>query len=247
MPFNENHPEYARFNDIYVDESSQTKHRYLLLGAMILPTASVKPFVDSIMEARLPELPQGELAWVKVSRAKLPAYKRVVDVFFNNDAQIPHLDFHSLHVDTSRVDHRRFNMGSREIGFNKEIYQILTKCRRLYRDALFHCYPDKRTTSSSTEELRLILNRGSRKTGDPRDWPFRRIAFRDSAKTPCLQVVDVMLGAIAFKANGHYDVEGASPAKRELCDYILDRAGVRNVLTGTAIAGRFTIWPRQLR
>lgn len=177
----------------------------------------------------------------------MAAYKRVIDVFFDNDQRIPQLDFHSLHVDTTRIDHRRFNSGSREIGFNKEIYQLLTKCSRLYRSSYFHCYPDKRTTSSSTEELRLILNRGARKSSDGRDWPFRRLAFRDSAKSLSLQMVDVLLGAIAFKLNGHYDAVGASPAKRELSDYILSRGRVRDPVAGTGRTGKFTIWARQLK
>jgi len=247
MRFDPDHPEFGQFSDIYADESSQTKHRYLLLGGIILPTSHVEQFNATIAQARLPELPNGELAWTKVSRTKLAAYVRVVDAFFDNVEQVPHLDFHSLFLDTSKLDHKSFNQGSSEIGFNKEIYQLFSKFRRLYRDRLFHCYPDARTTSSSTEELRLILNRGARKTGDRRDWPFRRIAFRDSAKTPALQVVDVLLGAVAFKINDHYSKPDASPAKRQLSDYVLQRAGIRDPLQGSGTAGRFTIWPRRLR
>jgi hypothetical protein len=62
MKFDENHPEYKTFSDIYLDESSQTKHRYLLLGGLIVPTEKVSDLNQRLLAARQPELPSGELA-----------------------------------------------------------------------------------------------------------------------------------------------------------------------------------------
>jgi hypothetical protein len=119
--------------------------------------------------------------------------------------------------------------------------------RRLYTKALFHVYPDQRVTDHSPEELRLILNRGSRKKGDRRDWPFRRCQFRDSKDTLLLQLTDVVTGAIAFHLNGHNKRSGASAPKLELAQYILDRAKVSDPFKDTAISADFTIWHRKLR
>lgn len=187
------------------------------------------------------------MGWVKVSRSKLPAYKRVAEVFFANSARLRPFDFHCLAVDTSKLNHKKFNQGSGEIGFNKEIYQLARKFGRLYKDALFHCYPDERKTSHSPDELRLILNRGIAKDGDTRDWPYRRMQFRDSSKTLPLQLVDILLGAVAYRLNEHHLVEGASPAKIEMSDFILDLAGVRDVTRDTSVRGKFTIWHRRLQ
>jgi hypothetical protein len=44
-------------------------------------------------------------------------FKRIVDVIFDYS---DNLHFHSLCVDTTRVDHARFNASNREIGFNKK-------------------------------------------------------------------------------------------------------------------------------
>lgn len=236
-----------RFSDIYIDETSHTKHRYLALGGIIVPTRCVPDLNRAVMQARLPELPAGELAWTKVSRAKSAAYRRVVDVFFDNPCGADHLDFHSIVVDTTRIDDKTYNAGSREIGFNKEIYQLGIKFGRLYRSRLFHIYPDGRTTPRSTEELRLILNRGSAKSGDGRSWPYRRLHFRDSSTTLPLQIVDLLLGGLAYRLNGHRHTATASPSKCELSDYILHRAGVSDVFRDTTRSGRFTIWHRQLR
>jgi hypothetical protein len=67
------------------------------------------------------------------------------------------------------------------------------------------------------------MNAGMRKYGDYRKWPVRRLRFEDPEKCQALQVVDIFIGAIAYRLNGHYDRPEANKAKRELSDYILGR------------------------
>jgi hypothetical protein len=237
-------PDPADVVEIYADESSQTKHRYLVLGGIAVRLTESAKLRDLISSARLPDLPAKEAKWTKVSLAKLAAYKRIVDVLFDNPDLV---HFHSLFVDTTQLDDRLFNDGSRDIGFNKEIYQLALKFARLYGTSLFHLYPDYRETTQTPEELRLILNRGLLKKQDKRDWPFRRCQFRDSKTTLSLQLVDVIIGGLAYKLNGHGELPNASPAKIELSDYILKRAKISDLFKGTDRAGEFTIWPRKLR
>ena len=201
--------------EIYVDESSQNGHRFLVLGGLIVPQNDVEGFCQSIDRARLPELPSGSLKWGRVSKTKLTAYKRVVDAFFDQAAHRVH--FHSLVIDTSRLNHPRWNDGSREIGFQKEVYQLAQKFRRLYPQPVFHLYPHQRTTPQATEDLRDILNHGAKKKGDRRDWPFRRVHFRGLSGCLPLQVVDVLLGALAYRLNGHYERRGARNSASTSC------------------------------
>lgn len=231
--------------EVFIDESSQNNHAYFVMGGIIIPLELVQPFTDLLLAARKPELPQGELKWAKVSRSKLAAYKRHVDVFFD----CPFKDaahFHSLVVQSAKQDHNKFNSGSREIGFNKEVFQLSMKFARLYTNR-FHIYPDERTTTQKLDELRLMLNRMINRKDPKRDWPFRRVQFRDSAKTPILQLVDIISGAIAYRLNGHDKARGASPAKIALCEHILKRVGIYDVARDTAMKGKFTIWHRKLR
>lgn len=237
-------PAKQQILEFFIDESSQTKHRYLVLGGLITSVDYSEKLTALIAAARLPELPLGEAKWTKVSRTKLPAYKRIVNVLFDNPTE---MHFHSLFIDTTKIDHRKYNDGDREIGFNKEIYQLGIKASKLYGNDLFHVYPDYRDTNQNPGDLRLILNRGCAKYGDKRDWPFRRCQFRNSQHTPALQLTDILIGAIAYRLNGHDKADGASPAKSELCAHILERAKVADVHKGTARQGTFTIWARQLR
>lgn len=236
----------ALLTEIYIDESSQTKNRYLVMGGIGLEAAAMAAALDCLAQARLPQLPHGEMKWGKVSAGKLAAYGRTVKAFFDHPA-LSGAHFHCLVVDTHALDHRRHNEGSREIGFNKEIYQLATKFARLYPSRLFHVYPDARDTNQHPEELRLILNRGRSKAGDRRDWPFRRCQFRDSGKTPMLQLVDLLTGSVAWCVNGHAEAPNASAAKTKLAAYVLRRAGVTTCAIDTAMSGKFTVWHRQLR
>jgi hypothetical protein len=45
--------------------------------------------------------------------------------------------------------------------------------------------------------------------------------FADPERCQALQVVDIIVGGIAFKLNGHYDKPDANRYKRALCDYLL--------------------------
>ncbi len=231
--------------NVFIDESSQTKHRYLLLGGAICRVQE-SLVTEALQSARGIELPFGELGWVKVSRSKLAAYKRFVDVFFSGGVA-QHLDFHSVVIDTHQIDDRTYNAGSRSAGFDKELYQLLMKFARTYRRSNFHVYLDQRSTPGTLSELREIANRGMMKLSPERDWPLRRLHFRNSADCQSLQLVDLLLGAIAFHINGHRNKAEASPAKCELSDYVLDQAKIADPRRDTAIAGKFTIWHRQLR
>jgi hypothetical protein len=271
MHLSPEHPDQDQFVDIYVDESSQTGHRYLLFGALILPTASTDRFVQMVQHARLPELPRGEMGWSEISRAKQIAYRRVVDLFFDNPAKIPKpFDFHCLFFDTRRTDDKTYNQGSRKIGLGKEMYELIIRCARMHRYSLFNLYPDdSEKTRDDALKLKIILNRRLAKEeqarrrlaeagdermrrrlakeGEGRIDPFRHVEFQDSRETVCLQVADILTGAIGYELNGHSNKPDAADYRVALSrDIVRDRKRfgvVGNIIDGTADWGRCTIRP----
>jgi hypothetical protein len=232
---------------VFVDESSQTKHRFLTLGCLVIDAACLSAFEERVTYARDLELRAGEMKWTKVSASKLNVYKLVADCFFDHPLATEDVHFHSLVVDTTKIRDDLYNEGDREIGFNKEIYQLLIKCSKLYPNAIFDVFADNRQTPFSMEELRNILNNGMKKRGDSRPVPFRSVQFCDSKKFNMLQLNDILLGATTFQINGHHLKPEASAHKCHMSSYILDRGGVKNPMRSTSIAGKFTIWHRKLR
>ena len=68
-----------------------------------------------------------------------------------------------------------------------------------------------------------MMSRGLRREGDKRDHPFRRVTFHKSYESIPLQISDILIGAIAYRLNRHYDAPKANQDKKRLCDYILQR------------------------
>jgi hypothetical protein len=251
------------FTEVYIDESSQTKHRYLVLGALIIPLSHSARFETAILAARgldfPPERADGTpriLKWEKVNAYNFNAYKRVVEAFllFPRLTRLPttkDVNIHTLVVDTSvKVEHdRKFSGGDVELGFNKEIYYLCVRdIGRRYSAALFHIYPDRRNTNRPLSQAQLIMNRGMKKHGDKREYPIRRLKFSDPENSQALQVIDIFIGALAYHLNGHYTKPNANPAKKQLSDYILRATKIQNVFASTPLyRKRFTIWHRDYR
>jgi len=237
-----------RFFQVYVDESSQTKHRYLVMGALCVPLAYSSAFEADVIAHRdhtVPLLrPDGFpklMKWEKAKNHNLAAYKRIVDVYFTFPMRhkLPiakPLDTHCIAIDTSKKTLKDTGDGDVEIGFSKEFYFLCvpTVGNRFKKlRGLFHVYPDRRTTNQSLSTVREIMNAGARKYSNRTDWPYRELKFEDPESKQALQVVDILIGAIAYRLNGHYEKPEANAAKRALCDHVLKWAKITNPSVNT--------------
>jgi hypothetical protein len=227
------------FHEVYIDESSQTKHRYMVLGGLCVPLSHSAAFEadviahrDAIIPITRPDGTPRIIKWEKASAYNLESYKRVVDAYFTFPMRhrLPlskSLETHCLAVDTSKKTLKATGEGDVEIGFAKEFYFLCVPMigNRL-KKALFHLYPDRRNTNQSLIEARKIMNAGARKHGDKRPWPYRELKFEDPEAKQTLQLVDILIGAIAYQLNGHYQQPNANPAKKALCDHVLKWAKI---------------------
>jgi hypothetical protein len=243
------------FHEVYIDESSWNAHHYLVIGALVFPMKYADQFEQAILASRGSKLPvvnpSGKakvMKWEKVSKWSLANYKDVVDAFFlfPNTCKArtwEHIEVHTTAIDLTKIEHRNFGDGDPDIGFNKELYFLCARrVARRYDKALFHVYADRRETKQPLKEVQSILNFGMRKYGDSREWPFRRFQFGDPEHKQALQIVDILIGALAFKLNGHYDKPNANPAKKTLSDYILGKARIARPFENTRNTGRFTLF-----
>jgi hypothetical protein len=249
------------FHEVYIDETSQTGHRFLILGGIIFPRKYTDLFTEKIMEARLPQIPvrhpngkRRQIGWREFAPSELDTYKRIVDAFHRFRSHFPltseKIEFHASIVDT-HVQGRRYSGKAGERGFNREIYFHCIRLGRKFERELFHIYPDQRTTSQDPNRLRFMLNKGIKK-GRPeenRDWPYRRLQSLVSHESLGIQVSDLFIGAIAYRLNGHYDKADANHERKELCDYILKRGGLLGMFRARRLKfkdyGNFKIWVRR--
>lgn len=236
----------TKFLEAFIDESC-TQHRFLVLGGISCDSTAVAQCEARFNAVRQKHRLFGEVKWTKVSKSKLAVYKELIDVFFEL-SRGDTLHFHSLIADTSTFDNRTYNFGSREIGFNKLIYQLILKFGRLYGDnCRLYVYLDRRTTKASLIELRSIVNNGLAKRWDIQGWPVRRLDFRDSDSANLFQITDLLIGAIGHRKNGHDTVVGASPHKTEFVRHISNCAGLTDICRDTRLGATFSVWNYRFR
>jgi len=245
-------PEEAhRFSEVFIDETSFNGHHYSVIGGIIVARKYHRQFEAEVIEARGDDLPAfsrdgtpREIKWAKVSKAKLEAYKRVIDTFFSFANKMPlsvgHIDFHCVVVD-AQIKAGRMS----EAGYNKEIAVLGQKLIREYRNGLFRLHLDFRTTNESLKPIQDRMNHIGNKHMGKKEWPIRLLQFEDSKHFQTLQVADLILGALAFHLNGFDKLEGASKARIELAAYLLKKARISDVFRDTKYRARVTIWHRE--
>lgn len=233
---------------IFADESCQNTHQYMVLSGICVPQAELQVVNGAINGLRSAHRFHGELKWTKVSNGKLSSYKALADLFFHLSKR-DLVNFHSVIINTHELNHKLYNDNDKEIGFSKFVYQLLLKFGRIYTaNRYLECYLDKRTTKHSLDDLKHVLNNGVRARWRRPYGTYSRVHFLDSKQSNLLQMNDVLLGAVASRANGHHLKPDASAAKTMLSDHIMARAGIKTVLTDTPRSNhRFTTWNFQLQ
>lgn len=99
------------FNEVYVDETSQTGQRFFVVGGVVIPREYSAKFEQAIVDARgtrLPLLhPSGEpreINWRNCKNGDFDAYRKVVDAFFDFRKQMGTTALHSCKFHSSVVD-----------------------------------------------------------------------------------------------------------------------------------------------
>jgi hypothetical protein len=234
MPWEPPPHEADLFCNVYVDESSQTKHRYLVIGGLVVPLSHAALFEADIAAARsntfIPvHRPDGTprvMKRQKVNQYNLDIYKKIVEVAFHfrrlrNFPARKNMGLHCVIVNTSIKPLFESGDGDIEVGFDKEFHFLCTVIvPKRYRTEFFALYPDRRHAKRPLNEARDIMNRSVYKYGDRRRGLLRVLEFKDPETCQALQVTDILIGALAYRLNGHYEAPHANRAKIALCDHI---------------------------
>lgn len=231
---------------IFCDESRQTNHRYMVLGALIIEQEEIDKFNKTMLEFRDKTNMHDELKWSKVSNGKKSEYLTLIDYFFAlNNTDMVH--FHSVVFDTHQINHKKYS-GDYEKGFYKFFYQLLYNCcakNYLQKDnkVRFIIHMDHRNTSYRLNDLKDILNNAIKKHLDISEKRILSVQAVDSKKSDLTQMADIILGSIGYQQNGYHLISGSSKIKIEIAEYIAKKAGLINLINNTKYGiVRFKIW-----
>jgi len=213
--------------EVFVDESSQSGHQFMVLGALVVPGRSLPDCEAAIGEVLERHRMFGEVKWTKVSRSKLTVYRELAACHFRL-AEGLGVEFHSLVLDCYKFDHGTYNRGDPELGFNKFMHRLLDVRvgRRFGTFERIVVHMDSRNSNRHPSELQRFLNMAAaRRYADPGISPFARVAHRDSKGSRLIQLCDLLTGAVGWHKNDHDALTGASPAKTALANEIAERIG----------------------
>lgn len=185
---------------------------------------------------------QEAVQWKSLNDKKLALYKSVVDHFFDLNRGNA-VDFSCIVFDKRKVDHKKHNENDPETGFFKFLYQHhLSHVRQYGCESRLRCFHGNMTTNYDMDELKRCLNGGSPRRGPKIYQPYVQVEFAKVKDTRCLQIADLLIGAVAYITNGKH-LAAPFSAKTELAFYIQANSPVGSLAEPTTYPDRsFDIW-----
>lgn len=233
---------------IFLDESCQNGHKYMVLGGLKIDDDVLSNFESDLNGFKEAQRMTKELKWGKVSASMLAFYQDFLNIFF--EYLVAHqVEFHSIVIDCSQLNHAKYNNGDPEVGFGKFTYQLLMRiARECKRFDCIYAHLDNRNSNQSLDNLRDILNNGYAKKVKKDKRPFKRVQYVDSKKSNIIQTVDLLIGAISYQKNGKHKCKDASTSRQELIKHICTQTKLKSLEVGTSFGAKgFTIWEMEMR
>lgn len=209
--------------NVYCDESCHLEHdgiNVMTLGAVWCPKDKVKAVNSRIQEIKAKHgiSQTAEIKWTKVSPVKLPVYQDVIDYFFDDDD----LHFRGLIVpDKGILDHERFGQ-THDDWYYKMYFDMLKVI--FSPENHFNIYVDIKDTHSH-QKVSKLHEVCCNSQYDFSARIIRKIQPIRSHEIQLMQIVDILIGAVAYKNRVFPSDFTGSQAKQILIDRIASRAG----------------------
>lgn len=208
--------------NIYCDESCHLENdgiNVMVLGAVYCPQDKIQNVNSRIREIKKRHGIHAdlELKWTKISPAKVDVYLELVNYFFDNSD----LHFRVLVVpDKRKLDHERFNQ-DHNTWYYKMYFEML-KAILSPRDK-YNIYIDIKDTHSHdrAQTLRKVC---SNSMYDFSQKVITKLQPVRSEEVQLMQIVDILIGAIAYRNREFPDGFIKSAAKQQVIKLIRSRS-----------------------
>lgn len=203
-----------RLINIYCDESchlEKDESDVMILGGMSCENSEKNKIYEDIRELKLKFGLSSwfEIKWTKVSLAKIDFYKALVDYFFENN-----LNFRGIVAENKKhLNHIHFNDGSYDKWYYKMYFLLLDSM--IYPIDEYKIFIDIKDTNGGPKVKKLhevLCNNNF----DYNHEYIRDIKQINSNESELLQLTDLFIGALGYKARGLK----TSKSKLELIKYI---------------------------
>lgn len=207
----------------FIDESCHLEHDrspVMCVGAIRVPEDKYQQYKEDIKSIKQKYGILHEVKWNTVSNTHVQMYKELIDYFFASE-----MGFRCVLVTyKDRLDNLSFNKGEHDNFYYKLIYYLLYnpyayEYTEGFGYKVFLDIKDTKGRKKLDKITRIFANQFHGKS------PFTHFQHIRSHESQFIQLTDLFIGAVAYKAR-HLDYEpGASPAKVELVNYLESKSG----------------------
>lgn len=225
-------------HNIYCDESchleaNDPNQQFMVLGGIACPETIKEEVFKRIKTIRKEHgIKSAEMKWTKVSMVKLPAYKDLINYFFDKDD----LYFRAIVIDKEKLNHTRFTQSHDEFYYKMYFYLLgwflepQKKC---------NIYLDIKDTHGMKKVKRLqdvLCNHNY----DFNQKMIEKIQEVRSHEIVLMQTVDLLIGAVSYAKR--FPNGGNSKAKNALVALIKERSGCSLLRSTVLGAQKFNIF-----
>jgi hypothetical protein len=207
--------------NLYIDESCHLENDgfpVMCIGYMKITNEAYDEHKNAIKSLKRQFKTPTEVKWSNLSPSRLPLYKALIDYFFDHA-----IDFRCILVKyKDNLDHAQFNMGSHDNFYYKLIFFLLRAAVNPPHGNQYRVYLDIKDTRGieKLEKIHEVLTNAYNQ-----NCPFIFFQHIHSSENVLLQLTDIMIGAITYKARGEHLKQGASQSKVELINYLEGKSG----------------------
>lgn len=211
--------------NIYIDESCHLQNDdipLMCIGYTKIAAENYTKYKAAIQAIKLKHHSPTEIKWNKLSYSRLELYKELIDFFFSND-----IFFRAILVkNKASIDHQKFHKGDHTSFYYTLVFFLLRNPWINFMKTTHKVILDIKDTRGK-ERLKKLDSRlkYEYKNLYGKDSPFIFFQHIRSDENEFLQLADLFIGAITYKARKKHKAQNASKVKLEIVNYIEKKTG----------------------
>lgn len=225
---------------VYVDESSQTGHEFMAIGAIFCGADAAQEIaaeMDACL-ARHRQRPDKEFHWTELKGHTLELYKDVLGKLIGFTQAPRKMRYRALVVDMKQVDRAMNRDRNREAQLAALVFALVLGFARGHDPGVaYHVHIDKRADSvhdaGMSERTLAALNAAARHEFGLNEDAFVTVDFVDSKSSRLIQATDMITGAIAYETNRKHLSPDASAYRLALLQHVILNASLQTLAAST--------------
>lgn len=210
--------------DFYIDESCHLEHDgfpVMCVGSIKVPVKNNQAYKEKLKEIKKKYGILHEIKWNTISSTHVQMYKDLIDFFFDSD-----MEFRCVLITyKNRLDNHSFNNGDHDNFYYKLIYQLLYNPYAYNydnRDTQYRVFLDIKDTKgrSKLDKITQVFNNQFHGNS-----PFIHFQHIRSHESQFIQITDLFIGAITYKARHLDQLPDGSAAKKDIIKYLEHKSG----------------------